>query len=862
MAKKQDQKLVLNQLIVKAPSRRTYDVGEWRTALRGADMGRIKQLYDLFDDLLIDGVLSDAVEKRVMAVTNAAITFQNDDGEEIPEILELIDTPAFEELLTTICNRLFWGRSGGEFDFTQGFGFTQIPAKHIKLENRTILINDSDESGIPYTDDDHILVLGRQRNFGLLLKTAPYAIWKRGGFGDYAQWLEIFGMPQRVGKYSSYDAESRKLLEQALEQAGSAPYVVIPKESEVETTNNTGSGSSGASYNDFRRACNEEILITILGQTLTTTQNDTGARSLGEVHKEVEEGKNRSDMRYVQRILNQQVLPILEMRGYPVFGGRFVFPEAAEQLSVNDIVQLSDILEIPAAFLHDKYSIPSPKNGEPIARRQPAANPFAEQVVNPPASEPVKKKSEKIENADHVAHPKKGLFNFFADAPQWTWGAIRNLFLSDANKVTALVDVDKLFSRAVKEIYRKKGFIPNNAGINPDIFSITNNVLRKAADTTFIQAGVDWGAKNIDFINQFHTSTAVFSAFKAHNETADIVKKLYREDGSIKGFSEFKRDVLSINKDYNKNWLQTEYNTALRSARMAVNWKKFQETRHLYPNLEYMPSRAANPRDSHRRLWHMVFPIDDPAWSSIMPPSEWNCLCSVRATDKPVTQIPPDFEWPHIDPVFATNPGESAEFVKIDETGYYKSTSPDQRPLITMYAEAEAKKMTENIERIARNSEQFETLKQDKSYTDVAFNPENGGLKATHVKHNFDHKKGKYEVAVQNVGYSAGHTVILEAEQGGYKIRFADGKWDNEVFEIAAAETGTSSNIKGALNHCAGKPDTKIAVIYFPMDNFAKENAIKGINRYNGLGRSGAKGYVKFSEVIFINKEKILYRHK
>ena len=71
------------------------------------------------------------------------------------------------------------------------------------------------------------MVLGKKRNFGLFLKTAPYAIWKRGGFGDYAQWIELFGMPQRVGKYSSYDPESRRLLVEAMEQAGSAPWIVI-----------------------------------------------------------------------------------------------------------------------------------------------------------------------------------------------------------------------------------------------------------------------------------------------------------------------------------------------------------------------------------------------------------------------------------------------------------------------------------------------------------------------------------------------------------------------------------------------------------------------------------------------------------
>lgn len=362
--------VIYNQLVVKAPTRKTYDVGEWRTALRAADNGRPKKLFDLIEDLEIDGVLSDAVEKRILAVTNAAITFQNANGEEVDEIIDLIDTPAFEELLKTIMHVIFWGRSGGEFSFADGFDFKPIPPKHISLETKSILLNSYDVTGINYEGDDHLLILGKKLNFGLFLKTAPLVIYKRGGFGDYAQWLEIFGMPQRVGKYSSYDPESRKLLEEALENAGSAPYVVIPKESDVETTNNTGNGNSGTSYNDFRKACNEEVLITVLGQTLTTVLSDTGARSTAEVHKAVEEDKNKADMRMCQRVLNRFVLPLLEKRGFPVSGGVFVFPEAAQELKVSEIVQLSDILEIPASFLHDKYSIPKPENGEPLARKQ------------------------------------------------------------------------------------------------------------------------------------------------------------------------------------------------------------------------------------------------------------------------------------------------------------------------------------------------------------------------------------------------------------------------------------------------------------------------------------------------------------
>ncbi|MGL4331305.1 MAG: hypothetical protein ACRCSR_00635, partial [Bacteroidales bacterium] len=66
---KSKEQLIINQLVIKAPQRKTYDVGNWRKALISADGGRIKQLYDLLDDLMLDGVLSDAVQKRIDAVT-------------------------------------------------------------------------------------------------------------------------------------------------------------------------------------------------------------------------------------------------------------------------------------------------------------------------------------------------------------------------------------------------------------------------------------------------------------------------------------------------------------------------------------------------------------------------------------------------------------------------------------------------------------------------------------------------------------------------------------------------------------------------------------------------------------------------
>lgn len=693
------QQLVVNQMIIKSPSRKTSDIGSWRNALRSADMGRPKVLFELYEDLILDGVLSEAVSKRIEAVTNSELTFQDADGESNDEIAELMDTPAWEDLLTEIMNAKFWGRSALEFDFSDGFEVKAISPKHIDISRREILINDSDPSGISYENDDHILVIGKNRDFGLFLRTAPLAIWKRGGFGDYAQWLEIFGMPQRVGKYSSYDPESRKLLEEAMERSGSAPWIVVPNEANVETVQNTGSGSSGTTYNEFRQACNEEMLVTILGQTLTTISGDKGARSLGEVHKQGEEGKNKSDMRFVQRILNCFVIDILEKRGFPVSGGRFVFPEAAEALSVADIVSLCDIMDIPTSFLHDKYSIPSAKDGEVIAgskRNLPIAALPEPQAA--PDTEPVIE-VEDIEYDDITNADKsilKTLRSFFAYAPtawsgaaqqysrKWTSSIMGKISLADANEDNYSIDVASLFKKALEEIYSSKEQIL----IQKNLFEISNTAYQDGIEKEFNKMGLEFGKKNETFINQFKKNAAVMAAFKNHIQTKEIVESLIDQEGNLRSFSAFKKVCQGIEGKYNNQWLKTEYNTAVRSARQASNWLKYQEAKHLYPNLEYMESKAVSKREWHADWVGTILPLEHEWWDTHFPPSDWNCQCWTRQTDSPATTVPMGDNIP----VFRNNPAKTAEFIKIDETPFYKA-SQDKEAVIQLanelFAESE-----------------------------------------------------------------------------------------------------------------------------------------------------------------------------
>lgn len=615
---------VFNQLIIKAPHRKSHDVGSWRNALQSADSGRVKTLFDLYEDLLIDGVLADAVSKRIDAVTNSELTFQDASGKEVDEITTFINTPGFEELLTQIINTKFWGRSGVELEFTEeGMRVFEIPRKHINLDTEEILRQDTDVTGIPYEGDDNILVLGKKRDFGLFLKTAPLIIYKRGGFGDYAQWLEIFGMPQRVGKYSSYDIESRQLLTQALEQAGSAPYIVIPKESEVETTNNTGSGNSGTSYNDFRKACNEEALITILGQTLTTVSGDKGARSLGEVHQDVAANKYKSDIRFVGGVLNHYLLPMLERRGFPVKGGKFVFPEDTEPLTVSDIVQLSKIIKIPTMFLHDKYGIPVPSKGDDIAGAVEKPDP---DKPDPDKSDPGA--PEKVEPEKEIEKPKKKkrLIDFFAYAPAKERGFGSHLM--------TLKDSESLDDRVISRINGKETFDIELFGYFATRLFDAVQTHMKLADASFVYGAMDDAYKTAMEINIFH-----FSAAKTVAEITEL-NRLFRKS---KSFDEFYKEASKVTDVFNKTWMETEYDTALLVAESASNYWRLKKQAKLFPYWQYTAVMDGKTRKSHAELHGVILPANDPLWKKIMPPLGWRCRCRIKAIMK--HELPKDYNF-------------------------------------------------------------------------------------------------------------------------------------------------------------------------------------------------------------------------
>lgn len=87
-------------------------------------------------------------------------------------------------------------------------------------------------------------------------------------------------------------------------------------------------------------------------------------------------------------------------------------------------------------------------------------------------------------------------------------------------------------------------------------------------------------------------------------------------------------------KQYLAHRLRTIYHTNKATAYSAGQWERIQKTKEFLPYLQYMPSLSVNRRDSHKPYYNLVRPVDDPIWTSIMPPNGFGCKCWVKQLTK------------------------------------------------------------------------------------------------------------------------------------------------------------------------------------------------------------------------------------
>ncbi len=329
-------------------------------------------------------------------------------AQEVQEWVEAL--PNFDDLIMDLMNAAGYGFACTEIEW-QRWGEYWYPASFNAFEAREFSFPPRSEwmsRRAGYTRADIRLGSGEQAEplwpakwivhivsarAGNLAKAAMFRalawpfLYKHYALRDFAEFLEIMGIPMRIAKVPPHmDAVTQQQLLMRLKDLGHSGAAVIPDGADIAFHNSVGSQPDAfRAMIDYMDA---KISGVILGTRAMVTANGlNGGASANEVNNaEVRREIREADCRQLADTLNRDLIApwCILNKGIsdPAQMPRLKFlTREPEELAVyaDALPKLAAVgVRIPVAWAQDKLMIPEPQDGEPVlAARDEVLPPFA-----------------------------------------------------------------------------------------------------------------------------------------------------------------------------------------------------------------------------------------------------------------------------------------------------------------------------------------------------------------------------------------------------------------------------------------------------------------------------------------------------
>jgi phage gp29-like protein len=237
----------------------------------------------------------------------------------------------------------------------------------------------------------------------------PY-LYKNYSTRDLAEFLEIYGLPLRLGKYPSGASDKEKLtLLRAVTDIGHNAAGIIPMGMELDFHNAATSGSE-APFEAMLNRMDDAISKAIIGQTLTSSQGKNGSNALGNVHNEIRLDILAADAELVSESLTCQLIApmcLLNIPGAdPQRLPRFILevpePQDIQLLSQAYPALANAGLKIGVNWVAKKLRIPQPEEDEAVLQAS-APSPSASSTAPAPGTTPAEQPTNTPESAPAAA---------------------------------------------------------------------------------------------------------------------------------------------------------------------------------------------------------------------------------------------------------------------------------------------------------------------------------------------------------------------------------------------------------------------------------------------------------------------------
>lgn len=367
-------------------------------ALVAADNGNLLEQHRLFADMEgRDAHLAAEMGKRKNSLIGLdwdivpprnATPAEEAAAEWVEEVLEDAIDP-LEDLIAFLLEAIGHGFACAELDWKKQDG-EWLPSYHPRPQEWFCL--DATRSELRLVDtsaDGQVLrpfgwvwhVLGKAKTgymgrMGLYRAIVWPFLYKAYAIGDFAEFLETYGLPIITGKYFSgaSDDEKSSLL-RAVSALGHDARAIMPQEMTIEIDKVSAHGDD--LHLRMVDWADKSISKLVLGGTLTSqADGKTSTNALGNVHNEVRHDILISDARQIAATLTRDLIyPLIALN----LGGidslrrcpRLVFDTSeAEDVSLfaEALPKLvgAGMNTIPLAWVHEKLKIPQAEGNEPV----------------------------------------------------------------------------------------------------------------------------------------------------------------------------------------------------------------------------------------------------------------------------------------------------------------------------------------------------------------------------------------------------------------------------------------------------------------------------------------------------------------
>lgn len=619
----------------------------WRNAQMQAEaliLPNYEPLYKLYREISEDAHISGLVSQRINRLLGSQFRLVKDDGTEDTDAYKIFERQWFYRFLELAMESRWWHHS-----LIQLWEPTQAGYASVELVNRNHVLPRSHQVTVRAMDTtsaidyhlpeyfDYLIECGNPKDLGLYNRAAPHYLIKKQALLEWSKHAQIFGAPFRWATSASPNAADMQQIATRLEKMAHAAYAVLPTGTELKFLETTKTDAYQI-YMQLVLTPNSELSKLFLGQTMTT--DNGSSRSQGEVHERVADSVADADKRFIQFLVNDELIPRMLNHGFKGLTGlRFEWAPVKDLKGQMELVKsVLPYMDIDPKYIEETFGIPV------MLKQQANTDPNTDPNADPQQQPPVKKK-----------------VNLAATLNALYAGACTHIHLAAGDGGPDEVDMDAL----ARFIYDNRD---NPDMLHTETYLSTAQSLLKGFKGGFGSGFEEQGATGVRAA--IKQNIYPFSAAKTLTQMQQM-RNLLEADGKLRSFTEFKAAVTAEGIAYNRTWLQAEYNHAVASGQMADRWKQYEADADLYPNLRYKTAEDERVREAHRKLNDIVKPIGDSFWNTYYPPNDWGCRCDVEqeADDTPVTEGYPTNSKKAVAPLFRNNVGKTNVVFK-DEHPY------------------------------------------------------------------------------------------------------------------------------------------------------------------------------------------------